>query len=168
MNDDPARTKGSGTPRTSADVSSRVERRRSHPQQADGNRRAAEGSHLSTAGRPQPRERRYFVYMMASKNHRTLYIGVTNDLDGRVRQHRAAEDGEAFTARYHCVLLVYFEAFDCIEWAIAREKQLKGWRREKKDALVARMNPRWEDLSAGIGRSVRIVERNVEEEGESG
>jgi putative endonuclease len=102
-----------------------------------------------------PWERRYWVYFLASKNRETLYIGVTADLGQRLREHREpAVDSTAFTTIYHTVDLVYYEAFDGIEIAIAREKQLKGWRREKKDALVAKLNPRWEDLSVEFEREL--------------
>ena len=87
----------------------------------------------------------YFVYMMASIS-RTLYIGVTNDLERRVAEH-AEGLTPGFTAKYHVKRLVYFEAFEEIEAAIAREKQLKGWRRAKKINLIETLNPSWNDLS---------------------
>lgn len=75
-----------------------------------------------------------------------LYIGVTNDLGSRVGQHQ--EGGNpGFTRRYHLKRLVYFESYDRIADAIAREKQLKGWSRKKKIALIESLNPRWSDLS---------------------
>ena len=77
----------------------------------------------------------------------TLYTGVTNDLERRVHEHRhKLVDG--FTKRYNITILVYCEATGSIEAAIAREKQIKGWRRSKKVALIESMNPTWEDLSA--------------------
>ncbi len=91
----------------------------------------------------------YFVYMLTNKSRTTLYIGLTNDLAKRLWEHRNPEK-ESFTQRYHCILLVYYEVFPDILAAIAREKQLKGWRRSKKDALVEAMNPRWEDLGAQL------------------
>jgi putative endonuclease len=102
------------------------------------------------------------VYFLPSKNRKTLYIGVTTDLAQRLREHRNPEAvSSAFAARYHTVDLVYYEAFDGIELAIAREKQLKGWRREKKDALVTKMNPRWEDLSSRFERELPVFDDTI-------
>ena len=75
-----------------------------------------------------------------------MYIGVTNDLQRRVYEHRQ-ELVEGFTKKYHVHKLVYYEQTGDVKAALAREKQLKGWRREKKDALVEAMNPDWNDLS---------------------
>lgn len=86
------------------------------------------------------------VYMLANLNRTVLYTGVTSDLIRRVAEHREHRDPTAFTARYGVDRLVYYEAFDDIVAAIEREKQIKGWSRRKKNALVARMNPDWEDL----------------------
>ena len=90
--------------------------------------------------------RDYFVYMMASKT-RTLCIGVTNDLERRVWEHKQKET-PGFTQRYDVTMLVYYEGFGEVTDAIGREKELKGWRREKKVALLESMNPKWEDLAA--------------------
>jgi len=87
----------------------------------------------------------YFTYIVASRSH-TLYIGVTGDLRKRIFQHKWKEFG-GFTEKYNCDRLVWFERYQEIATAIAREKQLKGWRREKKIALIERMNPTWVDLS---------------------
>jgi putative endonuclease len=87
----------------------------------------------------------YYVYVLASIS-RTLYIGVTNDLDRRVSEH-VHELTPGFTTKYHIKRLVYFEEFADIEPAITREKQLKGWRREKKLRLIESKNPSWKDLS---------------------
>ena len=89
----------------------------------------------------------YFVYMMASTNQRALYIGVTNDLQRRVWEHRNGEI-PGFGSDYHCVHLLYFEEYGDVRAAIEREKQLKGWRREKKNRLVASQNPHWKDIAA--------------------
>ena len=89
----------------------------------------------------------YFVYVLTDKGRKTLYIGVTNDLQKRLWEHRNPEKA-SFSQQYHCILLVYHEHFGEALDAIAREKQLKGWRRAKKIALIETMNPRWEDLSA--------------------
>ena len=88
----------------------------------------------------------YFVYILANWNHSVLYIGVTNDLQRRVYEHRQ-ELVEGFTKKYHVHKLVYYEHTGDVKAALAREKQLKGWRREKKEALVETMNPDWNDLS---------------------
>ncbi len=86
----------------------------------------------------------YFAYTMASRSH-TLYIGVTGDLRKRVFQHKWKEH-EGFTARYNCDRLVWFERYQDVHKAIAREKELKGWRRSKKIALIESTNPIWADL----------------------
>jgi len=87
----------------------------------------------------------YFTYIMASRSH-TLYIGVTGNLVKRVFQHKWKEHG-GFTAKYNCDRLAWFEAHQDIAKAIAREKELKGWRRTKKIALIEAVNPVWVDLS---------------------
>ena len=87
----------------------------------------------------------YFTYLAASRS-RTLYVGVTSNLQKRMFQHKWKEfDG--FSARYNCDRLVWFESHQDIRIAIAREKQLKNWRREKKIVLIEKMNPAWVDLS---------------------
>jgi putative endonuclease len=87
----------------------------------------------------------YFIYIMT--NHkRTLYTGVTGDLAGRVSQHREGT-GSKFTSKYKINQLVYYEEFSNIEEAILREKQIKGWLREKKIELIESSNPNWQDLS---------------------
>jgi len=85
------------------------------------------------------------TYILASKPGGTLYVGVTNDLVRRVYEHRTgAADG--FTKNYGVKALVWFEQYDTIEDAIAREKQLKAWRRSWKVALIRERNPNWDDL----------------------
>ncbi len=74
-----------------------------------------------------------------------MYVGVTNNLENRVAEHRSGKGG-AFTRRYRVNTLVYAEEYPYIEDAIAREKEIKGWRRSKRDALVAASNPTWSDL----------------------
>ena len=86
-----------------------------------------------------------WAYIMSSRS-RCLYIGVTSELSGRVWEHKNGVY-EGFSKKYKIHLLVYHESFDDIESAIAREKQLKGWSRAKKIALIEKMNPGWEDLS---------------------
>lgn len=87
----------------------------------------------------------YFVYIMASHSG-VLYIGVTNNLERRVYEHKQ-ELIEGFTKKYKCHKLLYVEDTPDINSAIAREKQLKNWRRDKKDLLIAQTNPTLEDLS---------------------
>jgi putative endonuclease len=92
-------------------------------------------------------EHQYFVYIMTN-NSRTLYTGVTNDLNRRVYEHQN-KLVEGFTKRYNITRLVYFETTSDIRAAIAREKQIKGWLRSKKIALIESMNLEWRDLSEG-------------------
>ena len=90
----------------------------------------------------------YYVYILANIP-KTIYIDVTNDLQRRVREHKAGEvDG--FTKRYRVGRLVYFEATDDVTAAIQREKQLKGWIRRKKVALIEEQHPDWRDLSPDL------------------
>ena len=90
-----------------------------------------------------------FVYMMTNRLRTTLYIGVTNDLERRVWQHQNAVV-EGFTKQYRLTILVYYEVFPEALAAITREKQLKSWRRTKKDALINTLNPEWRDLGVGL------------------
>jgi putative endonuclease len=87
----------------------------------------------------------YFTYIMASRSH-TLYVGITGDLHKRVFQHKWKEH-DGFTARYNCDRLVWFEGHAAVTKAIAREKQLKGWKRIRKIELIESLNPAWIDLS---------------------
>ena len=89
--------------------------------------------------------RTFYVYILASRS-RTLYVGVTNDIVKRLAQHRTGTS--TFSARYRCVRLVFVETAPDARTAIAREKQLKQWRRDKKVALIEARNPAWDDLSA--------------------
>ena len=89
----------------------------------------------------------YYVYIMSSYRG-TLYTGVTNDLERRVYEHRNKLVA-GFTARYNISKLAYFESTENIESAIAREKQIKGWRRSRKASLIESINPYWRDLSEG-------------------
>lgn len=92
------------------------------------------------------RERRYYVYILTNKNNNVLYTGVTRHLEGRVRQHKNKEI-EGFTNQYNVNKLVYFEEYEYVYDAIAREKQIKGWLRKKKITLIVKNNPKWQDLS---------------------
>ena len=94
------------------------------------------------------KEHRYWVYIMTSNSLSVMYIGVTNDLGRRVVEHRLGK-GSAFVKKYKVTKLVYAEEFDQSEEAIAREKQLKGWKRIRKNELVRAVNPDWKDLMPG-------------------
>lgn len=96
------------------------------------------------------RERLPCVYILASRRHGTLYIGVTSDLLGRLFQHREGMT-EGFAPRYRVHRLVYFEMHAEMDAAITREKQLKNWRRDWKIALIEQDNPFWEDLAVHLG-----------------
>lgn len=91
----------------------------------------------------------YFVYIMTNKNKNVLYIGVTNNLEKRVYEHKTAKF-KGFSEKYNCHYLVYYEYFTKIEYAIDREKEIKKWRREKKDNLISSFNPEWKFLNNDI------------------
>ena len=91
--------------------------------------------------------RQYYVYIMTNRS-KTLYTGVTNDLTRRVYEHKN-KMVEGFTKKYNITELVYFEETSDVQSAIAREKQIKGWLRAKKIALIESKNPEWKDLSEG-------------------
>ncbi|HAH10095.1 MAG TPA: hypothetical protein DCL48_08345 [Alphaproteobacteria bacterium] len=88
----------------------------------------------------------FVVYILASKRHGTLYVGMTSELLNRMRQHKAGSF-PGFTKRHAVTKLVHHEGFDCAESAIARERQLKKWRREWKINLIETDNPDWQDLA---------------------
>ncbi len=90
-----------------------------------------------------------YVYLLSNANRSVLYVGLTNNLLRRLLEHRDGR-GNAFTARYNVNTLVYVEVHDRIDEAIGREKQIKGWRRSKKNALVETMNPSWSDISGTV------------------
>jgi putative endonuclease len=87
----------------------------------------------------------FHVYILTSVNRTVMYVGVTNNLENRVAEHRSGK-GSAFTGRYRVHTLVHAEEYRYVEDDIAREKEIKGWRRSKKDALVESTNPTWADL----------------------
>ena len=89
---------------------------------------------------------RYYVYMLTNWNNKVIYVGVTNDLERRVYEHKN-KLVEGFTKKYNLNKLVYFEETNDVHAAIAREKEIKRWRRQKKNQLVSRVNPKGEDLS---------------------
>ncbi len=88
----------------------------------------------------------YYVYILTNWNNRVMYIGVTNNLERRFLEHKN-KLLKGFTEKYNVNKLVYFELTDNIESAISREKEIKKWRREKKNRLVETANPEWRDLS---------------------
>ena len=89
--------------------------------------------------------RQYYVYIMTNRSN-TLYVGVTNNLQRRMYEHKHHLVA-GFTSKYHMTLLVYFEETSDVNAALAREKQIKGWLRAKKVALIESVNPDWRDLS---------------------
>jgi putative endonuclease len=93
-------------------------------------------------------EKTYCVYILASRS-RNLYTGVTNNLQRRLLEHRQGLV-PGFTSRYRIFRLVHYEVFTDIRYAIAREKEIKAWRREKKIQLIVQQNPTWEDLAAHL------------------
>ena len=101
------------------------------------------------------RDHNYYVYIVTNKHRTTLYIGMTNDLGRRIAEHKNG-DIAGFTQRYQLNRLVWFEYFGDVNAAITREKELKGWRRSKKIALIEKQNPRWFDLSADWEQEPRI------------
>lgn len=97
-----------------------------------------------------PREHRYFVYLLTNWNNKVMYVGMTNDLLRRVHEHRT-HVVKGFTEKYNVYKLVYFEETPEVHVALAREKEIKKWRREKKNALVIQVNPEWRDLGEDLG-----------------
>ena len=86
-----------------------------------------------------------YTYMMTNASNKVLYIGVTSDLKRRITEHKEGS-ASAFTRKYRCHKLVYYECFSDIEQAIIREKQLKNYHREWKEQLIEGLNPEWKDL----------------------
>jgi putative endonuclease len=89
------------------------------------------------------------MWVMTNKHKNVLYIGVTNDLERRVYEHESGEV-KGFTKKYNCHFFVYYEYFANIEYAIEREKEIKKWRRDKKDILISAFNPDWKFLNNEI------------------
>ena len=94
-------------------------------------------------------EKKGYVYFMTNGNNKVLYVGVTNSLKRRMFEH-AEGRGAEFTRKYNCSKLVYYETFPSIDQAIAREKQIKHFKREWKNELVEKINPQWKDISEDI------------------
>jgi putative endonuclease len=105
------------------------------------------------------KEYQYFVYIVSS-NSGTLYIGMTNSIYRRALQHKHGEI-EGFASKYGCTRLVYYESFDDVHKAIGREKQLKGWTRAKKIALIESTNPRWEDFAEKWGAEMVFAGESI-------
>jgi putative endonuclease len=103
--------------------------------------------------------KKYWVYIVCSRTG-TLYIGMCNNIERRMREHQSGEF-EGFASKYHCNRLVYFESFDVVRKAIDREKQLKGWRRQKKIALIQSVNPRWTDLAEKWGAQMVFAGESI-------
>lgn len=99
------------------------------------------------------KQHNYFVYILTNKHKTVLYIGVTNDLEVRIQQHCEGENAKSFTKKYKCFYLVYYERYQYIDDAIDREKELKGWSRAKKDALIELENRNWRFLNEEIKES---------------
>ncbi|GIV40154.1 MAG: endonuclease [Thermonema sp.] len=94
----------------------------------------------------------YFVYITTNKSKKVLYVGITNDLRRRLYEHKldAYTTKSHFTGKYNAYFLVYWERFEYVEHAIAREKEIKKWRRAKKEALINSFNPEWRFLNDEI------------------
>jgi putative endonuclease len=95
-----------------------------------------------------------YVYILAN-GFKKLYIGITTEIEIRIRQHKQKKDPNCHTAKYNINQLVYFERFTTITAGIAREKQLKGWLRIRKLELIISTNPTWRDLSADWGKPIK-------------
>lgn len=94
-----------------------------------------------------------YVYILTTPNRRSLYTGVTADLFKRIWQHRQKTDPNCFTAKYNCVMLVYYQAFNSIEGAILEEKRIKAGNRKQKESLIEANNYDWRDLWEEIENS---------------
>ena len=92
----------------------------------------------------------YYVYILSNGHKNVLYTGVTNDLIRRVYEHKKHIDKSSFTSRYNVENLVYYEVTTDVDSAIAREKQIKGWNRKRKERLIETKNPNWNDLYESI------------------
>ena len=102
----------------------------------------------------------WYVYIMANNPNGVTYIGVTDNLDERVKEHKLKVYPKSFTARYNCEILVYFEEFENGEKASIREVQFKKWKRDWKIKLIEEMNPSWADLSLNWNLGNKIFRNN--------
>ncbi|EAQ49294.1 GIY-YIG nuclease family protein [Leeuwenhoekiella blandensis] len=91
----------------------------------------------------------YLVYILTNEYRTTIYIGITNNIQRRLDQHHfdSINAKKSFAGKYNCIYLVYYEVYDNPDTAIAREKELKKWRREKKNDLISSFNPCWKTLN---------------------
>ena len=97
------------------------------------------------------RQHNYFVYIVTNHEKIVLYTGVTNNLEQRLTEHYVNKgNDETFAGKYHCYYLLFFERYQYIDKAIAREKQIKGWLRKKKEALINEENSEWRFLNEDI------------------
>jgi len=94
----------------------------------------------------------YYVYITTNPLKTVLYVGMTNNLERRMLEHadNSKNNPNTFTGRYNCCNLIFFETYPTLAAALQREKEIKKWRREKKEALIASMNPTWKVLNGGI------------------
>ncbi|MEO6150190.1 MAG: GIY-YIG nuclease family protein [Mucilaginibacter sp.] len=97
------------------------------------------------------RQYNFFTYILTNFNKKVLYTGVTNDLEKRLYEHYFNDESKnSFTSKYKCFYLVWFERHQYVNDAIEREKEIKGWTRGKKDALISEDNPEWKFLNEDI------------------
>ncbi len=92
----------------------------------------------------------YYVYILTNKRNGTLYTGITNDIEKRIQEHKNKVNPLSFSSQYHTTNLVWYESFPGSITAIAREKQIKGWRREWKIKLIEESNPQWLDRATSL------------------
>ncbi|MUV03357.1 GIY-YIG nuclease family protein [Flavobacterium rakeshii] len=93
----------------------------------------------------------YYIYILTNKNKTVLYVGFTNNLKERLYYHENPEaHSKSFTSKYKCCYLIYWEHYNDVDIAITREKEIKAWRREKKEKLIAQFNPEWNFLNNQI------------------
>mgnify|MGYP004451711767 FL=1 len=104
----------------------------------------------------------FYVYLLTNKNRTCFYIGMTNDLVRRMIEHKSKRN-DGFTSKYNISKLVYYECYFQVEHAIAREKQLKRWRRLWKIELIEKVNAEWNDLSESIGVTDEMVKNSAKE-----
>ena len=92
------------------------------------------------------KSKKYYIYIMTNKYRKVLYIGVTGNLEHRIWQHKNHKLKKSFTDKYNCEYCIYYEEYDYINNAIDRETELKKWNRNKKEALINRLNPEWREI----------------------
>lgn len=93
----------------------------------------------------------YYVYILTNKSKTVLYTGITNELKERLYFHCNPEaNSKSFTSKYKCFFLIYYERYEDVNIAIEREKQIKGWKRDKKEILIKEFNPEWKFLNSNV------------------